>query len=185
MMNYERLTKSGGERLVFIDYLAGQKQTEYEINGIKQSILYNRLAELEDKIESGELVERIELEKALALKQEQGQDLTVKTIFKFMDEFMDEIKALRAEIDEYRQKIKDGTLIQPPCKIGDVVYHIYKKTFSDYSIDEEIVRGYEYDIKNDWRLFLTTFEPSIRCMGDNLFLTREEAEKKIKEIEEK
>lgn len=54
MMNYERLTKSR-IRLVFIENVAGQEQTEYEINGIKQSILYNRLAELEDMIESGEL----------------------------------------------------------------------------------------------------------------------------------
>lgn len=150
------------------------EQCDYE------QVIINRLAEYEDKIERGELVERSELDKALALKQEQGQDLTVKTIFKFMDEK----KALQAEIDDYKQKIKDGTLVEPPCKIGDKVYHIYRKPFSDYSIDEEIVRGYEYDVKDDWRLILTTFEPSIRCMGNNLFLTREEAEQKAKELNE-
>lgn len=101
MMNYERLTKSR-IRLVFIENVAGQEQTEYEINGIKQSILYNRLAELEDKIESGELVEKSELDKALAEKQERGQDLTVKTIFKYTEE----IKALKAENEDLKYHLK-------------------------------------------------------------------------------
>ena len=101
-MNYERLTKSGGIRLVFIENVAGQEQTEFEINGIKQSILYNRLAELEDKIESGELVEKTELDKALAEKQERGQDLTVKTIFRYTEE----IKALKTENEDLKFKLK-------------------------------------------------------------------------------
>lgn len=171
MMNYERLT----QRVYGQTYSVNQKIYYDDVADIVE-----RLAELEDKIESGELVDRAELEKAVAEKQEKGQDVTVKTIFKFTDE----IKALKAEIDEYRQKIKDGTLVEMPCKIGDKVYHIYRKPFSDYSIDEEIVRGYEYDVKDDWRLILTTFEPSIRCMGNNLFLTREEAEQKAKELNE-
>lgn len=169
-MKYERKTKKE-----FGDVYSFNGKIYYD----DTADIVERLAELEDKIESGELVERSELDKALAEKQERGQDLTVETIFRYTAE----IKALQAEIDEYRQKIKDGTLIQLPCKIGDVVYHIYKNPFSDYFIDKEVVYGYEYN--NDgigWRLRLNTCYPSVSVIGDNIFLTREDAEKKLKEL---
>lgn len=151
-MNYKRLT----QRVYGQTYSVNHKIYYDDVADIVE-----RLAELEDKIESGELVDKTELEKAVAEKQGKGQELDVKTIF----------------------RDKDGSRVELPRKIGDKVYHIYKNPFSNYSIGEETVRGYEYDNNGiGWRLRLTTCTPSIKCIGDNIFLTREEAEKKLKEL---
>lgn len=65
--------------------------------------------------------ENAELRRQIAEDREKGQDLTVKTIFKLSDE----IKALKAQIEEYEQKVKDGRLVELPYSIGDTIYLFY------------------------------------------------------------
>ena len=97
--------------------------------------------------------------------------------------YYDEVADIVERLAELEDKIENGTYIELPCKAGDTVYHIYKSAFGNYFIDEETVYGYEYD--NDgigWRLRLGTCSPAITCLGDNIFLTREEARKKLEKL---
>lgn len=80
---------------------------------------------------------------------------------------------------EYCKYFKDKSLIvELPCKLGDQVYYIKHGSVFDYTIDEienmftatengNIVRGIYFESKH---------------IGKDVFLTREEAEKKLEEI---
>ena len=82
---------------------------------------------------------------------------------------------------ELEDKIEQGKLIELPCKIGDTVYSI---PFND---DFEI---FEHKIKSLRLLFISAskdcryIENNFAWFGENIFLTREEAEKKLKELQE-
>ena len=150
-MKYERLT----QRVFGETYSVNQRIYYDDVADIVE-----RLAELEDKIESGELVDRSELEKAVAAKQEKGQDVTVKTIFKFTDE----IKALKAEIDEYKRKIKDGELVEFP-------------RLSSETFDDIMPRVTVYSVE--------TYNPELKppfCYYSFTYDSKEEAEEKLKEL---
>ncbi len=79
---------------------------------------------------------------------------------------------------ELEDKIEQGTLIELPCKVGDTVY------------ETEGVRIYEHKIDRiiyvDKMLIYDTNEIMFdeRAIGVSIFLTREEAEKRLKELQE-
>ena len=78
---------------------------------------------------------------------------------------------LQKQVDEYRDKIEQETLIELPCKVGDTVYAI------DTDWDEDCHNFYYVaEIKFSLDIF--------DCWGDWVFLTREEAEKRLKEVQE-
>ena len=72
---------------------------------------------------------------------------------------------------EYEDKIEQGTLIELPCKVGDTVYEVntVSRTVSTSKARNLgiILRWKEDDLFGRW-----------------LFLTREEAEKRLKELQE-
>jgi hypothetical protein len=76
-------------------------------------------------------------------------------------------------VSDYRKildKIEQGTLIELPCKVGDTVYVIHQDWDEDckdfYYIDDDKFSFYLFD----W-------------WGVTVFLTREEAEKRLKELQ--
>ena len=78
---------------------------------------------------------------------------------------------------ELEDKIENGTIIELPCKVGDTVY------------ETDGVRVYEQLVMRviitDRVIFETTsigFDK--RAIGMRVFLTREEAEKRLKELQE-
>ena len=174
-MKYERMT----ERLYGGETVSANGKVYYD----EVADIVERLCELEDKIENGELIEKAELEKALAEKQDKGQDLTVKTIFKYNRE----IKDLKAEIKEYKNKLqKSGNIL--PCKVGDTVYTVGQKKLFDQTV---IQATYGISDNGDYYLFvaqdnnsewLSSFDT--KSIGDWVFLTRAEAEKKLEELGE-
>ena len=101
------------------------------------------------------------------------------------------IKRCIERLAELEDKIEDGRLKEFPCKVRDKVYYIYNKVyyadqdfFSDYFIEEDTVLGYEYyDDGMGWQLILDNngYIP-VSLIGDVFFLTRAEAEKKLKEL---
>ena len=74
---------------------------------------------------------------------------------------------------EYETAEEDGRLVVLPCKVGDAVYKIIyqRDNFDDqpYSIITTV--NFKYEM--------------IDQIGKTVFLTREEAEKALKEMEEK
>lgn len=76
---------------------------------------------------------------------------------------------------ELEDKIENGTLIELPCKLGDTVYCLCK---GNYVLVGEKT-GWTYDIK-EFKFTLSVF--GTWKYGETLFLTREEAEKKLEEL---
>ena len=126
--------------------------------------LYNRLAELEDKIERGELVEN-----TVVTYVNMGR-CNSKTLID---------KALK--FDELKAKLENGTLIELPCKVGDTVYCIYRDDEYEYWIEEALVHDFIYtnygeiDIGTECHMLGKVYRYCV-C------LTKSEAEAKLKEL---
>lgn len=98
---------------------------------------------------------------------------------------------------ELEDKIENGTLIELPCKVGDTIYQIYKDCSKCSHFKET---GWEYDCWCDAEESKTMFEfdgdngcvyiiketeftyNHIKDFGKDLFLTKPEAEAKLKEL---
>lgn len=90
---------------------------------------------------------------------------------------------------ELEDKIENGTLVELPCKVGDNVYHL-----SDKKICEEVVKQIKYNIYNgeidllnsnimtddDYSKDYNFYR--ISKLGKSLFLTKSEAEAKLREL---
>lgn len=96
-------------------------------------------------------------------------------------------------------KIENGTLIELPCKIGTIVYQIYKdclncshikETGWEYDCwcdldSEESKKMFEVDGDNDCVYIIGEMEfiyNHIKDFGKDIFLTKAEAEAKLKEL---
>lgn len=92
---------------------------------------------------------------------------------------------------ELEDKIEQGTLIELPCKVGDTIYIVGKE------IEEFIVSAIEITILScdSWGTNTIQFTDKngdskfdyfvyFAWIGKTVFLTREEAEKKLKESQE-
>lgn len=87
-----------------------------------------------------------------------------------LDWYKDRCSKLEKELQRYKDLEEQGRLIELPCAFGDKVYSVYKgydihgnKTFH---IENEAFRVYMLD-----------------GFGKHVFLTKEEAEAKLKELE--
>ena len=78
-----------------------------------------------------------------------------------------ELQDLLAELED---KIEQGTLIELPCKVGDIVYAIV------FGYDDT---GCLYHFIGTKGFIVSDYD----LMGKFVFLTREEAEQKLKELE--
>ena len=90
---------------------------------------------------------------------------------------------------ELEDKIENGTLIKLPCKVGDTVYHL-----SDKKICEEFVKQIKYSIYNGEIDLLNSHIMTddnyskdynfyrISKLGKSVFLTKAEAEARLKEL---
>ena len=92
-----------------------------------------------------------------------------------------EFKEIVDRLAEYEDAEEQGLIVRLPCKTEDEVYYIYEYEHA-YYIRREIVSGYSYNKKYGWRLLLNTCEAMFSSIGNNVFLTRAEAEKKLKEL---
>lgn len=100
-----------------------------------------------------------------------------------------------AKLCELEDKIEQGTLIELPCKVGDTVYH-YSRIFGaifPYFVEslnigcigkDQTYWNYEANYHNeetDELIDEIDFCPD--DIGETVFLTREEAEKRLKELQ--
>ena len=98
---------------------------------------------------------------------------------------------LQDRLAELEDKIEQGTLIELPCKVGDTVYCIDGFCDDSFDIVERVVRSFVlYEEKSyftagkklgDCSWYTRTYD--IKTFGTTVFLTREEAEKRLKEIQ--
>lgn len=92
------------------------------------------------------------------------------------------------ELKKYKYAEEQGLLLKLPCKVGDTIY----QPLIDGQINEYKVIGLVYDIvKNEWAFEVATqiglewmkTVCHMEFIGKTVFLTKEEAEQKLKEME--
>ena len=91
-------------------------------------------------------------------------------------------EAIYERLRKYETAEDEGRLVALPCKVGDTVYlpNKYVGIIITFNIVEFCMFKDEYAIIDD-----SDNEYKIEDFGKTVFLTREEAEKELREMEEK
>lgn len=97
-------------------------------------------------------------------------------------EFMDKFKKACNKLAELEDKLENGVLIELPCRVGDRLY----RPVVDYISEETVMMITQRFLKNESVATLHTEYSTydLKEMGDLYFLTKSEAEQKLKELKE-
>ncbi len=104
------------------------------------------------------------------------------------------LKEVIACLAELEDKLESGQLVELPCKVGDKLYVIEKLINSgewvlcnDFANEEYIVTNIYLNINKPPKFQITHLYGTAKLedFGDTIFLTREAAEAKLKELREK
>jgi hypothetical protein len=128
--------------------------------------LYGRLKALEDTGLEPEAVETVKL--ALAAKHMVDLETLNNTPISRLVEL--------AEAD------KDGRVVVMPCKFGDKLYRVFGEEIQEFTVSNIKYMGLQHRWSVDTTPFILYAE---NLIGTELFLTREEAEKALQEMEGK
>lgn len=90
-------------------------------------------------------------------------------------EYINKIFNRLAELED---KIQDGRMFELPCKVGDEVYIVAKQGLDIYAVEKVIVCDLWYSPTDNCLYPMTADE----CPLNEIFPTRAEAEKKLKEL---
>ena len=86
-------------------------------------------------------------------------------------------------LGELEEKIENGTLVELPCKVGDVMYEVFKNhkppCIQQTKVEKVIVTNKGLRLKLERN---SVYETSVSSLGKTLFANEEEAEKKLEEI---
>ena len=84
---------------------------------------------------------------------------------------------------ELEDKIEAGTLVELPCKVGDVMYEVFKNhkppCVQQTKVEKVIVTNKGLRLKLERN---SVYETSISSLGKTLFDNEEEAENKLEEM---
>lgn len=83
-------------------------------------------------------------------------------------------------LTEIKEMLESKRVVELPCKVGDTVYWIYRKGGKPY-ISEEIVQNIYCDVRETLEFII--LNPNNRILKSNVFLTKSEAEQKLKELQ--
>lgn len=142
----------------------------------KHTKAYERLAELEDKLEDGRLWEAKYLEPR-------------PNPFECAERWGELWFEANCQLNELKGKIENGTLIELPCKVGDKVYFLSSRTIREETVTNvecfisrgEIMLFNSYIFTNDADDKYGNFY-RLSKLGKSLFLTEAEAEAKLREL---
>lgn len=122
------------------------------------------------------------------------QNQEPKTIFCFSGSIED--FRIYKRLQELEDKIEQGTLIELPCKVGDAVYWVWeeftngkqKLSIEEWKIEVIRIEENEWSVKGFGEEREDGSRPYFWCHSSRFgiwwFLTREEAEKRLKELQE-
>lgn len=159
-MLYERLTKRGEDHLPHVFDINDHEIAVSELKQLDIVMLVGRLTYLEDKIESGEIVDRSDYLKHL---------LSVRSIFEFTDAeiefFVKHNAKIRKYVDEemtrlsnenQRLKKRLENAVELPCKVGDTIYEATKFSIYEWEVESIYLKKNYFQAncknKNDYRM---------------------------------
>ena len=97
-----------------------------------------------------------------------------------------ELVEIAERLANREQAEEQGRLLRLPCKVGDTVYKITRNFISEYKIISAAI--YPYSIQFNWQCTKGIYGNLVGFadheIGKTVFLTQEEAEAKLKEMEE-
>lgn len=95
-------------------------------------------------------------------------------------ELMDKFKKACNKLAELEDKLENGVFIELPCRVGDRIY----RPVVDYISEETVMMITQRIYKNELVVTLHTEYSAydLKEMGDLYFLTKSEAEQKLKEL---
>ena len=101
------------------------------------------------------------------------------------ENYQDCIERIGKRLAELEDKIEKGKLIELPCKVGDTVYEVFKDHIPPFIKETKIEKIVITAKGLRLRLARNSFyETAVSSIGKTVFLTREEAEKRLKEMQE-
>ena len=86
------------------------------------------------------------------------------------------------KLKQYEDLEKAGLLVRLPCKVGDWIYYVFKYN----GIEKYRVEGFKmFECETDGEWYVETNKNAIHIedFGDRAFLIREEAEKRLEELQ--
>ncbi len=90
---------------------------------------------------------------------------------------------IRNRLAELEDKIEKGILMELPCKVGDVVYEVFKNhrppCIQQTKIEKVIITNKGVRLKLERN---SVYETSVSSLGKTLFNTQKEAEKRLEEL---
>ena len=104
------------------------------------------------------------------------------------------LKSALDKLADYEDLEEQGRLLKLPCKVGDSVYCIFNRytkcTFNNGEFDECSCQGCEYECDSkrenyvqDMKAYsLDWIVTNLKNFGETVFLTKSEAEAKLKEL---
>ena len=97
----------------------------------------------------------------------------------------DYIISVQEKLREYEDLEEQGLLLRLPCKIGDVVYAVTRDFISEYTICsiEAYNEGFFFCWKCEKGIYINVRGFTNYQIGQDVFLTKAEAEQKLKEME--
>ena len=134
------------------------------------------------------------------LTNDELNDFIQRVVVQLNPDLTQQVISVVLELEQYRNKIENGTLVELPCKVGTIVYQIYKDCsncshfkepgweydcWCDFD-SEESKTMFEFDGDNDCVYIIeeTKFTYNhIKDFGKDLFLTKVEAEAKLNELQ--
>lgn len=126
------------------------------------------------------------------IKRPDKEDLIVYTKGTYEDTIpaemtKNDIRAILKKLADYEDTEEQGLLLRLPCKVGDIVYKVNKasKKISKHrvlKIEIEKMEGTDFTTQIWFENYDFTFA---HRFGEVIFLTREEAEAKLAEMEKK
>ena len=89
------------------------------------------------------------------------------------------------KLAEYEDLEEQGLLLRLPCKVGDIVYSITRDFISEYTICsiEVYNDGFFFCWKCEKGIYINVRGFTNYQIGKDVFLTKSEAEQKLKEME--
>ena len=97
------------------------------------------------------------------------------------------VKSLKSKLKNYKDLEEQGLLLRLPLKIEDKVYSVTRDFISEYTICsiEKYNEGFFFNWKCEKGIYINVRGFTEYDIGKTVFLTKAEAEQKLKEMENK
>ena len=128
-------------------------------------------------------------------KQFVGTNYGKGVSYEFNEEALDNLVKVFNRLAEYEDDEESGKIVRLPCKVGDTVYFVWeeytngkqKLSIEEWEVEKICIEKNEWSVKGLGEELVEGVRQFFWCHSSKFgiwwFLTREEAEKKLKELQ--